>query len=125
MSTIFFFPRVSANKHKEIIFPAFEKRFFIFAEINVVMEPGLTLVQKKRKSLKVDFLWAHGFKTQKFLPTRVTPTSKTCINYMITTKEHKIETLEISIHDDFAGPAEITLKLEKCKLTALVKKLET
>ena len=69
--------------------------------------------------------WGHGFEMKNFLPRRVTPTSKKCIDYMTATEEHRIETLEITKTDHFALTAEQTFTLKKCKLTAPVKKRDS
>ena len=57
-------------------------------------------------------------KFQNFLPTRVTQTSKKCIEHMITTKQHQRGTLEITLSNHFAVIPETTLKLEKRKPSA-------
>ena len=77
--------------------------------------------------MKKDFdnlLRSYGINLQN-LPTRITPTSKTCFDHMITTKEHKTETLETTMSDHLAVTPEITLMLKNCKRLAPVKKRET
>ena len=90
----------------------------IYGDFNIDM-----LKNEKVKKEYVNLLLAYGFKVQNLLPTRVTPTSKTCIDHMITTKDQKTETLETTISDHFAVTAEITLKVDKKnKLRLLTKK---
>ena len=89
----------------------------IFGDFNIDM-----LKNEKDKNDYVNLLLAYGFKVQNLLPTRVTPTSKTCIDHIITTKDQKTETLETTISDHFAVTAEITLKVDKNKQIAPVNK---
>ena len=104
------------------IFPEFEVllHFFktlkgekiIFGDFNFD-----TLNEHKDKTDYTNLLAAYDFQVQSFLSTRVTPTSKTCLDHMITERTVNTETIQNTISDHFTVTAKVPVIWKESKST--------
>ena len=63
---------------------------------------------KKKGKVFMIIYCVHSVSKDHFLTNQNNQTSKTCIDHMIKTEEHKTDTLETTIGDHFAVTAETT-----------------
>ena len=79
----------------------------------------MTTLKRQRKVIPRVWL-----QKRNILTYQSTPTSKTCIDHMITTKERKRKTMETARNDQFVVTGEIMTMLENCERICLLKNAE-
>ena len=84
----------------------------IFGDFNID-----TLNEHKDKRDYTNLLAAYDFQVQNFLPTRVTLTSKTCLDHMITEGTVNTETIQTTISDHFTVTAKVPAIWKQSKNT--------
>ena len=82
------------------------QEILIFCDFNID-----TLRDEKIQRDYRNLLSAYNLGIRNFEPTRVTPTSKTCIDHSITTNEIETETLQTTISDHFTVSAQVSHSL--------------
>ena len=76
-----------------------------------------TLEKHKDQTDYTNLLAAYNFQVRNFLPTRVTPTSTTCLDHMITDRTLNPETILTAISDHFTVTANIPAIWKESKNT--------
>ena len=87
----------------------------IFGDFNID-----TLNEHKDKTDYTNLLASYDFQVQNFLPTRVTPTSKTCLDHLITERTVNTETIQTTISDHFTVTAKIPAIWKESKSTKIL-----
>ena len=82
----------------------------IFGDFNID-----TLVESKEMKDYKNLLTAFYYRKQNILLTRVTPTSATCLDHVITSFSVSTETVNTSFSDHYTVLGEITVSFEKTK----------
>ena len=82
------------------------QKILFFGDFNID-----TLKDEKVQRDYKNLLSAYNLGMRNFEPTRVTPTSKTCIDHFITTNENETETLQTTISDHFTVSAQVSHNL--------------
>ena len=92
----------------------------LFGDFNVD-----TLEEHKEQTDCTNILAAYDFQVRRFSPTRVTLTSKTCLDHMMTERTVKTETIQTTISDHFIVIANVpsTWKESKNKNIPLARNL--
>ena len=87
----------------------------IFGDFNID-----TLNEHKDKTDYTSLLASYDFQVQNCLPTRVTPTSKTCLDHLITERTVNTETIQTTISDHFTVTAKIPAIWKESKSTKIL-----
>ena len=74
-----------------------------------------TIVESKEMKDYENLLTAYDYRKQNVLPTRVTPTSATCLDHVITSFSVSTETNNTSFSDHYTELGERTVSFEKTK----------
>ena len=82
------------------------QEILIFGDFNID-----TLKDEKAQRDYKNLLSAYNLVIRNFEPTRVTPTSKTCIDHFITTNAIETETLQTTRSDHFTVSAQVSHNL--------------
>ena len=72
-----------------------------------------TLVESEEMKDYENLLTAFDYRKQNILPTRVTPTSATCLDHVIASISVSTETVNTSFSDDFTVLGELAVIFEK------------
>ena len=97
-------------KFEELLFflKSLSYEIFIFGDFNIN-----TLITDKDKVNYGNLLNSYDCKIQNTLPTRVTPTTKSCLDHWIASDELYTQTIETTISDHFTVAASIPLTSRK------------
>ena len=90
--------------------PSLNDDSMIFGDFNID-----TIVDRKEMKAYENLLTAFDYRKQNILPTRVTPTSATCLDHVITSFSVATETVNTSFSDHYTVLGEITVSFEKTK----------